>query len=104
MGNSAQDNVYRLAHDPAFRIAVWNRSDDRVTDERLASQPTQSRLLARMAERRTNLYAMRSGLFQSVHRRIAATCKYQRVQHATIDLDSFPIQVQVNSKRVTTTI
>jgi hypothetical protein len=30
MGFSAQDDVDRLAHDPAFRIAIWNRSGDGV--------------------------------------------------------------------------
>jgi hypothetical protein len=93
MGYSAQDDVDRLAHDPAFRIAVWNRSGDSVIDERLASQPTQSRLLTMMAAHRTNVNALRDGLFQSVHRHIAATGNDKRVRHATIDLDSFPIQV-----------
>jgi hypothetical protein len=93
MGYSAQDDVDRLAHDPAFRIAVWNRSGDSVIDERLASQPTQSRLVTMMAAHRTNVNALRDGLFQSVHRHIAATGNDKRVRHATIDLDSFPVQV-----------
>ena len=45
LGYSAQDDCDRIAHDPAFRVAAWNRPGDRVLDERLASQPTQSRLL-----------------------------------------------------------
>jgi hypothetical protein len=93
MGYSAQDDVDRLAHDPAFRIAVWNRSGESVIDERLASQPTQSRLLTMMAAHRTNINALRDGLFQSIHRHIAATGNDKRVRHATIDLDSFPIEV-----------
>lgn len=98
MGFSAQDDVDRLAHDPAFRIAVWNRSGDSVIDERLASQPTQSRLLAMMAAHRTNVNALRDGLCQSIHRHIAATGGDKRVRHATIDLDSFPIEVHGNQQ------
>ncbi len=30
LGYSAQDDLDRLAHDPAFRAAVWNRSGDQV--------------------------------------------------------------------------
>ena len=105
MGYSTQDDVDRLAHDPAFRIAVWNRSGDSVIDERLASQPTQSRLLTMMATHRTNVNAMRDGLFQSVYRHIATTGDDKRVRQATIDLDSFPIEVfMVGNKAATTTV
>ena len=93
MGFSTQDDADRLAHDPAFRIAVWNRSGDSVIDERLASQPTQSRLLKMIALNRFNINALRDGLFQSIHRHIAATGNDKRARHATIDLDSFPIEV-----------
>lgn len=96
MGFSAQDDVDRLAHDTAFRIAVWKRSGNGVIDERLASQPTQSRLLAIMAAHQTNVNAMRDGLCKSIHRHIAATGGDKRKRHATIDLDSFPIEVHGN--------
>ncbi|MFN7290581.1 MAG: transposase [Pirellula sp.] len=39
LGYSAQYDVDRLAHDPAFRIAVWNRPGDNMVNVRLASQP-----------------------------------------------------------------
>ena len=45
LGYSAQDDVERLAHDPAFRMAVWDRPGDATLEKRLASQPTQSRLV-----------------------------------------------------------
>lgn len=93
LGYSAQDDLDRLAHDPAFRIAVWNRSGDNVVNERLASQPTQSRLLSMMANHNTNINGLRNGLFQSVFRHLATSDCDQRVRHATIDLDSFPIEV-----------
>lgn len=93
IGYSAQDDVDRLAHDPAFRLAVWNRAGDGVLDERLASQPTQSRLLGIIASQGVNINALRDGLFQSVHRHILACGEDRRVMHGTIDLDSFPIEV-----------
>ncbi len=93
LGYAAQDDLDRLAHDPAFRIAVWNRSGDNVVNERLASQPTQSRLLSMMANHSTNINGLRNGLFQSVLRHLAASDCDQRVRHATINLDSFPIEV-----------
>ena len=48
-GYRAQDDLDRLAHDPALKMAVWDRPGRRVLDERLASQPTQSRLLDTLA-------------------------------------------------------
>lgn len=93
IGYSAQDDVDRLAHDPAFRLAVWNRAGDGVLDERLASQPTQSRLLGMIANDRTNINALRDGLFECVHRHILACDEDRRVMHGTIDLDSFPIEI-----------
>ena len=93
VGFSAQDDVDRLAHDPAFRLAVWNRAGDGVLDERLASQPTQSRLLGIIANQGVNINALRDGLFQCVYRHVLACGEDQRVMHGTIDLDSFPIEV-----------
>ena len=44
-GYRAQDDVDRLAHDPALRMATWDRRGEQVLDERSASQPTHSRLV-----------------------------------------------------------
>ncbi|WP_436714664.1 IS1380 family transposase [Roseiconus lacunae] len=92
VGCSAQDDVDRLAHDPAFRAAVWNRTGDAVADERLASQPTQSRLISILTGQSVNLQAVRKGLAQSVQRHVVASGG-RRVKHATVDIDSFPIEV-----------
>src|SRR6056297_482482 len=92
VGCSAQDDVDRLAHDPAFRAAVWNRSGDKVADERLASQPTQSRLIGILTGQQCNLEAVRNGLADSVQRHVVASGA-RRVKQATIDIDSFPIEV-----------
>jgi hypothetical protein len=45
LGYATQDDADRLAHDPAMKMAAWNRPGDQVIEERLASQPTQSRLI-----------------------------------------------------------
>jgi hypothetical protein len=72
LGYAAQDDVDRLAHDPAMKLAVWNRSGDRVIDERLASQPTQSRLVGNLADSR-NRNAMRESLSDWTHRHLRST-------------------------------
>ncbi len=67
LGYSAQDDADRLAHDPAFKMAVWNRRGDDVIDKRLASQPRQSRLV----DIRTlgdNRKILRNSLFDSMRR------------------------------------
>lgn len=92
IGCSAQDDVDRLAHDPAFRAAVWNRAGDQVIHERLASQPTQSRLIDILTRSTGNLEALRDGLSESVQRHVMASGG-RRVRQATIDIDSFPIEV-----------
>ena len=93
MGYSAQDDVDRLAHDPAFRLAVWNRPGQQVLEERLASQPTQSRLVNTIAGDSRNLNTLRDGLAQSITRHVLATGQGHRVMRGTIDIDSFPIEV-----------
>ena len=92
VGCSAQDDVDRLAHDPAFRAAVWNRAGDQVVHERLASQPTQSRLVTILTDNTANLEALRSGLAGGVQQHVLASGG-RRVRQATIDIDSFPIEV-----------
>lgn len=92
LGYTAQDDLDRLAHDPAFRAAVWNRSGDQVVGERLASQPTQSRLIDMLTGDTANLEALRDGLAGSIERHILASGG-RRVRHATVDIDSFPIEV-----------
>lgn len=93
VGYSAQDDVDRLAHDPAFRMAVWDRPGQHVVDERLASQPTQSRLIEIIASHRSNCEALRDGLSQTLERHLRCSGGGRRVQRGTIDIDSFPIEV-----------
>jgi hypothetical protein len=98
IGYEAQDDLDRLAHDPAFRAAVWDRPGQEVINERLASQPTQSRLIRILTGSSQNLNAVRDGLAESVERHLKASTGVSRVRHGTIDLDSFPIEIHGSQK------
>jgi hypothetical protein len=93
LGYSAQDDADRLAHDPAMKLAAWNRSGERPLDERLASQPTQSRLIDILTRTLSNLAALRDSLGESCERHLRATGGDHAARRVTIDVDSFPIQV-----------
>ena len=73
LGESAQDDVDRLAHDPALRMATWDRPGEQVFDERLASQPTQSRLLDILVSRSEHMEALRGGLADWTERHLRST-------------------------------
>lgn len=93
LGYNAEDEVDLLAHDPAMRIATWNRPGEQVLEERMASQPTQSRLTDILTMFKTNLEAVRRALPDSVERHLRASGQDRSVMHATLDIDSFPIEV-----------
>jgi hypothetical protein len=97
-GYSAQDDADRLAHDPAMKMAVWDRPGDEVLNERLASQPTQSRLIDILTLTPDNRAALRDSLGEVCERHLratggAGTTKWSAAWEVTIDIDSFPIQV-----------
>ena len=50
-GYGTQDDADRLAHDPAMKVAAWDRPGEQTIEERLASQPTQSRLIVYLSHR-----------------------------------------------------
>ena len=91
-GYDAQDDVDELAHDPAMRLAVWDRPGQRTQQERLASQPTQSRLLAALGNYRPNIETLRETLADWPARHLRATGNDHAARRITIDIDSFPIQ------------
>jgi Transposase DDE domain group 1 len=94
MGDAHQDDLDRLAHDPAIKLAAWDRPGEEVLNQRMASQPTQSRLIDWLAACKTNREAVRNALFDWTHRHVKSTDRTdRRVRYATIDIDSFPIQV-----------
>jgi len=94
MGYSAQDDADRLAHDPAMRMAAWNRTGDQTLDERLASQPTQSRLIGVLSSSTNNRYALRDALADACERHLRAEGGDHAARKITIDIDSFPIAVR----------
>jgi hypothetical protein len=95
LGSENQDDLDRLAHDPAMRMATWDRPGEGVLEQRLASQPTQSRLIDWLAEFPENREALRHALFDWTHRHLRSTGRGgdHAVMRATIDVDSFPIVV-----------
>jgi hypothetical protein len=92
LGYAAQDDLDRLAHDPALKLAVWDRFGEETAEERLSSQPTQSRLIDLLAQR-GNREALRGALADWLNRWIRAAGADRPVRSATIDIDSFPIEV-----------
>ena len=93
LGYGADDEMDRLAHDPAVRLATWDRPGDRVLTERLASQPTHSRLLGILSDRKENLEALRSTLPTTIEKHLRAAGKDRAVHWGTLDVDSFPQEV-----------
>lgn len=92
LGYAAADDADRLAHDPAIKLASWDRPGERVLDERLASQPTQSRLIDILSQKE-NLEVVRAALPDWIGRHLRATGADRAVASATLDIDSFPIYV-----------
>jgi len=95
LGEENQDDLDRLAHDPALKMAAWDRPGEAVLDERLASQPTQSRLVAWLAADPRNRETLREALFAWTHRHLRSgrRSRGRAVKRATVDVDSFPITV-----------
>lgn len=100
MGNQNQDDLDQLAHDPAMRMATWDRRGEEVIEQRLASQPTQSRLIDWLSDFKDNKEALRNCLFDWTHRHLRSTSRNgdHAVMRATIDIDSFPITVHGHQK------
>ncbi len=93
LGYSAQDDADRLAHDPAMKLAAWDRPGESVLEERLGSQPTQSRLIDILIGTPGNRAALRDALAESCARHLRATGGDHAARKVTIDVDSFPILV-----------
>lgn len=93
LGYSAQDAADRLAHDPAMKLAVWDRPGEQTLDERLASQPTQSRLIDILTHTAGNRAVLRDSLAEACQRHLRATGGDHAARRVTIDVDSFPILV-----------
>jgi hypothetical protein len=92
LGYAHQDDADTTAQDVAMKLSVWDRPGRRVLNERLASQPSDWRLVNRLsspAQRR----AINEALASSVSRHQRAAGRGRKVTHGTIDIDPFPIEV-----------
>ena len=92
LGHAHQDDQDVLAHDVAVKLSVWDRPGKQLLDERLASQPSDWRLLDRLAGT-SNRQALREALAEGVSRHQRAAGKGRKVLRGTIDIDPFPIEV-----------
>ena len=107
LGWQDQDDADALRKDPLLRLSVSERvgdaplRDDPACEgsanppvpQGLASQPTLSRLLTRLAER-GRLERLRDGPRESVVRRMRGLTGRRRLQHVTLDVDALPIPVE----------
>ena len=93
MGYATQDDADRMAHDPAMKLAAWDRLGEQTLEERLASQPTQSRLITYLTRDARNRAALRDSLAMASERHLRASSGDHAAQRVTIDVDSFPIAV-----------
>jgi hypothetical protein len=92
LGHVHQDDHDILAHDPAVRLGVWDRPGQDGLDERLASQPSDWRLVERLSSR-AHRHALRKALAGIVRRHQQAAGAGRRVLRGTIDIDPFPVEV-----------
>lgn len=100
LGYAHQDDQDALAHDVAMKLSVWDRPGPRVVDERLASQPSDWRLIERLSDK-PNRRALREALAWWIGRHQRATPggtsggggRGHKVMHGTLDIDPFPIEV-----------
>ena len=94
LGYAHQDDADIIAHDPAFKAAVWGRSGQSVADERLASQPTASRLISMLAPDR-NREEIRKSLALPILRHQRSK-ENRPVRLGVVDIDGHPIEVHGN--------
>jgi hypothetical protein len=107
LGWKDQDDADALRDDPLLRLAVSERAGDSPlrdapafagkanppVPQGLASQPTLSRLLSRLASPE-RLEALREGLRESAARRIVAEHDGRRLPQMTLDFDGLPVPVE----------
>jgi len=92
LGYAHQDDADTLAHDVGLKLAVWDRPGTRGIEERLASQPSDWRLVNRLsspAQRRV----VNEALATWVGRHQRAAGGGRKVLRGTLDIDPFPIEV-----------
>jgi len=76
-----------------MKLAAWDRTGQRTLQERLASQPTQLRLIDTLTGTPNNRAALRDALGESCQRHLRASGGNHAARKVTLDVDSFPILV-----------
>lgn len=92
LGHVHSDDADATAHDGAFRLATWDRPGREVIDQRLASQPSDWRLIDRLKSQ-PQRRALNEALATWVGRHQQASGEGRKVLHGTLDIDPFPIEV-----------
>ena len=92
LGYAHQDDQDALAHDVAMKLSVWDRPGKRVLQERLASQPSDWRLIECLSSK-SNRHVLREASAEWVGRHQRAAGGSRKVVRGTIDIDPFPIEV-----------
>lgn len=92
LGYAHQDDQDALAHDVAMKLAVWDRPGKRALQERLASQPSDWRLIECLSSK-SNRQVLRAAAAAWVGRHQRATGQGRKVVRGTLDIDPFPIEV-----------
>jgi hypothetical protein len=92
LGYSHQDDQDALAHDVGMKLAVWDRPGKQVLDERLASQPSDWRLVNRLSSK-AQRRAINEALPVWVSRHQQAAGGGRKVTHGTLDIDPLPVEV-----------
>jgi hypothetical protein len=93
LGYAHQDDQDTLAHDVAVKLAVWDRPGRQGVNERLASQPSDWRLVTRLASA-AQRRALNEALPVWLGRHQRAAGHGRTVVRGTLDIDPFPIEVQ----------
>ncbi len=91
LGYSRQDDADIVAHDPAFKAAVWEKTGAQVADERLASQPTASRTIDMLAQWH-NREALRQNLHIPILHHQRQSGDNRKVALGVVDVDGFPVE------------
>ena len=92
LGYRHQDDQDRLAQDAGLKLAVWDRPGKQVLQERLASQPSDWRLVNRLSSS-SQRRVIREALPTWIARHQRAAGGGRKATHGTLDIDPFPIAV-----------
>jgi hypothetical protein len=92
LGYAHQDDADMLAHDVGMKLAVWDRPGKQVLKERLASQPSDWRLVNRLSSK-PQRRAINEALPAWVGRHQLAAGHGRKVVRGTLDIDPFPIEL-----------